>query len=275
MRRSADRVVTNSREAEIGSREAEPIVTAEQIITARGLRRGRCRRCRRGCSPRGARRISAPAWSQIASSTHWPSWSHAPSWCGSPKSPSVIGPSTADTISDSRISSGGRGEHVAAADAALRPHQSRRPSARAGSARGTAGGGRCARRCRAPRSARRRRAARATATLGRHSRRGSTLARRTIVRRLDARRIERCACDPAVTWWTEPSAWTDARRRRRRSFRTTRGRTSAASFPRCSARRPGDGPARLDARPVRAGRAGRAARARRPRVGSAPGRTVT
>ena len=36
-----------------------------------------------------------------ASSTHWPSWSQAPSWCGSPKSPRVIGPSTADTISPS------------------------------------------------------------------------------------------------------------------------------------------------------------------------------
>ena len=67
--------------------------------------------------------MCSPASFQTAISTHWPSWSHAPSWCGWPKSPSVIGPSTADTISDRRISSGDPGEHVAAADPALGAHQ--------------------------------------------------------------------------------------------------------------------------------------------------------
>ena len=65
----------------------------------------------------------SPASFQTAVSTHWPSWSQAPFWCGSPKSPSEIGPSTAETISDRRISVGGAGEHVAAADAALGAHQ--------------------------------------------------------------------------------------------------------------------------------------------------------
>jgi hypothetical protein len=45
---------------------------------------------------------------QTAVNTHWPSCSHAPFWCGSPKSPSEIGPSTAETISDSRMSSAAR-----------------------------------------------------------------------------------------------------------------------------------------------------------------------
>ena len=67
--------------------------------------------------------MCSPASFHTAISTHWPSWSQAPSWCGSPKSPSVIGPSTADTISDSRISSGRAGQHVAAADAPLGAHQ--------------------------------------------------------------------------------------------------------------------------------------------------------
>ena len=65
----------------------------------------------------------SPASFQTAMSTHWPSWSQAPSWCGWPKSPSVIGPSTADTISDSRMSVGVPGQHVAAADATLGAHQ--------------------------------------------------------------------------------------------------------------------------------------------------------
>ena len=53
-------------------------------------------------------RMCSPASFQIAINTHWPSWSHAPSWWGSPKSPSVIGPSTAATISDRRIAAGSR-----------------------------------------------------------------------------------------------------------------------------------------------------------------------
>ena len=67
--------------------------------------------------------MCSPASFHTAISTHWPSWSQAPSWCGWPKSPSVIGPSTADTISDSLMSAGVAGEHVAAADAALGAHQ--------------------------------------------------------------------------------------------------------------------------------------------------------
>ncbi len=111
------------------------------------------------------------------SSTHWPSWSQAPSWCGWPKSPSVIGPSTADTISDSRISAAGRCEDVAAADAALGAHE---PGAlerqqdllevrlgQAGAFRDVAHRGRTAARCAAP----------ATAALGTRSRLGWRCAR--------------------------------------------------------------------------------------------------
>ena len=58
-----------------------------------------------------------------AISTHCPSWSHAPSRCGSPKSPTEIGPSTAETISDSWMFGGIPGQDVAAADAALGPHE--------------------------------------------------------------------------------------------------------------------------------------------------------
>ena len=50
----------------------------------------------------------SPATCQMLSSTHCPSWSQAPSWWGRPKSPSVIGPSTAEMISDKRMSSGVR-----------------------------------------------------------------------------------------------------------------------------------------------------------------------
>ena len=52
--------------------------------------------------------MCSPTFCQMASSTHWPSWSQAPSWWGSPKSPTVIGPSTALTMSERRISDGGR-----------------------------------------------------------------------------------------------------------------------------------------------------------------------
>ena len=52
--------------------------------------------------------MCSPTSAQMASSTHWPSWSQAPFWWGSPKSPTAIGPSTALTISDRRISDGGR-----------------------------------------------------------------------------------------------------------------------------------------------------------------------
>ena len=73
-----------------------------------------------GCSPRAmaamsasviepsSRRIRSPTSAQIARSTHWPSWSQAPLVWGSPKSPAVIGPSTAPTISDNVIRPGGR-----------------------------------------------------------------------------------------------------------------------------------------------------------------------
>jgi hypothetical protein len=52
--------------------------------------------------------MCSPTTFQIASRTHWPSWSQAPSWWGWPKSPSVIGPSTALTMSPSVIACGGR-----------------------------------------------------------------------------------------------------------------------------------------------------------------------
>ena len=67
--------------------------------------------------------MCSPTSFQMASRTHWPSWSQAPSWCGSPKSPSVIGPSTArDDLRQADLV-GRPGEHVAAADAALGAHQ--------------------------------------------------------------------------------------------------------------------------------------------------------
>ena len=70
------------------------------------------------------RRMCSPTSAQTASSTHWPSWSQAPSWWGSPKSPSDDRAVDRATRSrDSVISSGGAGEHVAAADAPLRAHQ--------------------------------------------------------------------------------------------------------------------------------------------------------
>ena len=67
--------------------------------------------------------MCSPADFQIASSTHWPSWSQAPSWCGSPKSPRLIGPSTAERISRQADVRRRAGQHVAAADAALGAHQ--------------------------------------------------------------------------------------------------------------------------------------------------------
>ena len=67
--------------------------------------------------------MCSPTSAQMASSTHWPSWSQAPFWWGSPKSPTTIGPSTALTISARRDLVGVAGEHVAAADAPLGAHQ--------------------------------------------------------------------------------------------------------------------------------------------------------
>ena len=90
---------------------------------ARAARPATSRPGRPGCSPRGARACGRRRAAQMASSTHWPSWSQAPFWWGSPKSPTVIGPSTALTMSDRRISDGRAGQHVAAAHAPLRPHQ--------------------------------------------------------------------------------------------------------------------------------------------------------
>ena len=52
--------------------------------------------------------MCAPDAAQMASNTHWPSWSQAPLVWGSPKSPAVMGPSTALTIWLSRIWSGSR-----------------------------------------------------------------------------------------------------------------------------------------------------------------------
>ena len=89
---------------------------------ARSRRRGHRRRWR-ACSSRGGGASARRPTFQIASSTHWPSWSQAPSWCGSPKSPSVIGPSTAETISRQADLLRVPGQHVAAADAALGAHQ--------------------------------------------------------------------------------------------------------------------------------------------------------
>ena len=97
----------------------------------------------------------------------WPS-----QWSGCSASGSC-GPSTAATMSASVICVGRAGEHVAAADAALRTHEARRPSPTGGSARGTAGEGACARRSPSPRSGGRCRAAPATAAPGPRSRRGS------------------------------------------------------------------------------------------------------
>ena len=67
--------------------------------------------------------MCSPTSAQTASRTHWPSWSQAPFWWGSPKSPTAMGPSTALTISARRISAGGAGQHVAAADAPLGAHE--------------------------------------------------------------------------------------------------------------------------------------------------------
>ncbi len=57
-------------------------------------------------NPSRRSRMCSPADFQMVSSTHWPSWLHDPSWWGSPKSPRLIGPSTALRISLRRISCG-------------------------------------------------------------------------------------------------------------------------------------------------------------------------
>ena len=68
-------------------------------------------------------RIWSPTTLQIASSTHWPSWSQAPSVCGCPKSPRTMGPSTAlDDLGERDL--GGRPcQDVATTHAALRSHE--------------------------------------------------------------------------------------------------------------------------------------------------------
>ena len=67
--------------------------------------------------------MRSPTSAQMASSTHWPSWSQAPFWCGSPKSPTTIGPSTALDDLGQRDLLRWSGEHVAAAHAPLGAHE--------------------------------------------------------------------------------------------------------------------------------------------------------
>ena len=67
--------------------------------------------------------MCSPTSPQMASSTHWPSWSQAPFWWGSPKSPTTIGPSTADDDVGQGDLLRRAGQHVAAADAPLRAHE--------------------------------------------------------------------------------------------------------------------------------------------------------
>ena len=186
--------------------------------------------------------MCSPASFHTASSTHWPSWSHAPFWCGSPKSP------RRDRAVHGATRSRTGGSPRAAGPARTRPRPrawsapARRPSGRAGSARGRAGAGRCARRCRAPTSARsRRRAGPARAAPGRRSHLGSRPARRHATA-AGARRHPRRPgtlddARPGVPWRMRGSC-RDRGRRPRRS-RTTPGPTCAASSRRCSARRRG------------------------------------
>ena len=123
-----------------------------------------------------------------ASSTHWPSWSQAPSWWGSPKSPTAMGPSTADTISPRVICAGLPGEDVAAADAPLRAHDAGALEGQQDLLEVGLGEARCARRCRARRwGPTPRRAARATAAPGSRSHPASRPSRRRTVGR-DGRR---------------------------------------------------------------------------------------
>ncbi len=67
--------------------------------------------------------MCSPTTCQIASSTHWPSWSQAPFWWGSPKSPGRWARRRRSRSRTRRISDGRSGQHVAAADPPLRPHQ--------------------------------------------------------------------------------------------------------------------------------------------------------
>ena len=132
--------------------------------------------------------------------------------------------------------------------------RARRPSPTAGSARGTAAAGACARRSPSPRSGGRCRAARATAAPGRRSRRASTSS--CPHRRADGQLV--ASSRPGSTLRPD-----DLLPRRRGPARARR----------CVRRRPRPGPARRPGRLVAAGpgpdgRGGRAVGARRPRAGT-------
>ena len=116
-------------------------------------------------------RMCAPALPQMASSTHWPSWSQAPWVWGSLKSPATIGPSTRSGID------GFRQEPWPGCNRP-RPRAwtapARRPSGPAGSARGRAGVGRSVWRYHEQRlESGRHHLGQGTARLGSHSRPGS------------------------------------------------------------------------------------------------------
>ena len=105
-----------------------------------GARSGCGRRGRRACSPSSRSLISSDTHTQTSCRTQWPSqWSCSSTGVAS-------GPSTALRIWARVISVGRAGQDVPAADPPLRADQPRALQRRAGSARGTAGGARCARR---------------------------------------------------------------------------------------------------------------------------------
>ena len=114
------------------------------------------------------RRVSSSTPTQTSCRMQWPS-----QWSGCSASDDLRALDRGDDVGE-RDLVGRAGEHVAAADAPLRAHEPGALHRQAGSARGTAAAGACARRSPSPRSVGPCRGARATAAPGRRSRRAST-----------------------------------------------------------------------------------------------------